>query len=209
MNGARASLLVYGAPRRSVAAFGDSITVSPQVPLRSCWTDALLGHNAAIVNAGVGGGSLTTVGKYGTAIGLRRLDELLTEPGLSDVVLLIGTNDLAIGVSPAHLLTALASAIQDAHTKHVRLWVCTILPRTGFAWTSSAERARLLVNATLRSSWLSQQGGRLIDTDASVRDPAQPSRLLAAYDSGDHVHPSAAGAHELGITIGLAIGLLS
>jgi len=26
-----------------------------------------------------------------------------------------------------------------------------------------------------------------------VRDPAHPERMIAAYDSGDHLHPSAAG----------------
>lgn len=33
----------------------------------------------------------------------------------------------------------------------------------------------------------------MVDFDAAVRDPAQPGRLLPAYDSGDRLHPSSAG----------------
>ena len=32
----------------------------------------------------------------------------------------------------------------------------------------------------------------VVDFDAVVRDSARPSRLRAAYDSGDHLHPNAA-----------------
>lgn len=202
------SLQVYGPQARSVAAFGDSITVSPQLPLHTYWTDVLGQHQVAVVNAGVGGSYLTTIGMYGTAVGLYRLNDLLAEPGLTDVVMLIGTNDLAVGVHADHVLSALTAALQAAHARTIRLWVCTILPRAGSEWTAASEQARLAVNASLRSSWLSKQGGRLIDTDVALRDPSQASRLLPAYDSGDHVHPNAAGAQHLGIVIGLAIGLL-
>jgi lysophospholipase L1-like esterase len=33
----------------------------------------------------------------------------------------------------------------------------------------------------------------LADTDAALRDPNNPTNLLAAYDSGDHLHPDPAG----------------
>jgi lysophospholipase L1-like esterase len=33
----------------------------------------------------------------------------------------------------------------------------------------------------------------VIDFDAAVRDPAHPTRLLPAFDSGDHLHPNDAG----------------
>jgi len=31
------------------------------------------------------------------------------------------------------------------------------------------------------------------DFDRALRDPAEPNKLTAAYDSGDHLHPSDAG----------------
>ena len=33
----------------------------------------------------------------------------------------------------------------------------------------------------------------MIDFDRAVRDPKNPTQLLPAYDSGDHLHPNDAG----------------
>jgi hypothetical protein len=33
----------------------------------------------------------------------------------------------------------------------------------------------------------------VVDFDRALRDPADPKKLIAAYDSGDHLHPSDAG----------------
>ena len=37
----------------------------------------------------------------------------------------------------------------------------------------------------------------MLDFDAVLRDPARPSRILPAYDSGDHLHPGDAGLAAL------------
>jgi lysophospholipase L1-like esterase len=44
----------------------------------------------------------------------------------------------------------------------------------------------------------------VIDFDKVVRDPQQPDRLLPAYDSGDHLHPSPAGYKAMGGAIPLS-----
>ncbi len=36
-----------------------------------------------------------------------------------------------------------------------------------------------------------------------MRDPAQPDRLLPAYDSGDHLHPNDAGYQAMADAIDL------
>ena len=33
----------------------------------------------------------------------------------------------------------------------------------------------------------------VIDFEATVRDPKQPTKILPQYDSGDHLHPGDAG----------------
>lgn len=43
----------------------------------------------------------------------------------------------------------------------------------------------------------------VVDFDAAVRDPSRPSRLLPAYDSGDHLHPDARGYRAMGRTVRL------
>ena len=43
-----------------------------------------------------------------------------------------------------------------------------------------------------------------VDFDAAVRDPANPAALLAADDSGDHLHPSAAGYQAMANAVDLS-----
>lgn len=44
-----------------------------------------------------------------------------------------------------------------------------------------------------------------MDFDAATRDPANPSRLLPAYDSGHHLHPSDAGYAAMANTVDLTL----
>jgi hypothetical protein len=43
----------------------------------------------------------------------------------------------------------------------------------------------------------------VVDADRVLRDPSQTTRLLPAYDSGDHPHPTTAG----GVAVAHAIDL--
>ncbi|MNT00482.1 hypothetical protein D3C72_1349150 [compost metagenome] len=43
----------------------------------------------------------------------------------------------------------------------------------------------------------------VIDLDAALRDPADPSRMAAAYDSGDHLHPGDAGNRAMAAAVDL------
>ena len=45
----------------------------------------------------------------------------------------------------------------------------------------------------------------MIDFDQALRDPAHPARVLAAYDSGDHLHPSDAGMQAMADAVPLAL----
>jgi lysophospholipase L1-like esterase len=44
----------------------------------------------------------------------------------------------------------------------------------------------------------------VIDFDKAVRDPADPLRMAAAYDSGDHLHPNDAGYRAMANSINIA-----
>ncbi len=44
-----------------------------------------------------------------------------------------------------------------------------------------------------------------MDFDAAVRDPADPTRILAAYDGGDHHHLNDAGYKLVADTFDLAL----
>ena len=45
----------------------------------------------------------------------------------------------------------------------------------------------------------------MIDFDAAMRDPAHPDSLRAAFDSGDHLHPSDPGYAEMAQAIPLQL----
>jgi lysophospholipase L1-like esterase len=57
------------------------------------------------------------------------------------------------------------------------------------------------------NDWIRTSGrfDGVVDFDATTRDPATPSRLLAAVDGGDHLHPSAAGYRIMAEAIDLTL----
>jgi lysophospholipase L1-like esterase len=57
------------------------------------------------------------------------------------------------------------------------------------------------VNGWIRTS---RTFDAVIDLDAALRDPAQPSRLAPVADGGDHLHPNEAGYHMMAAAIDLA-----
>jgi lysophospholipase L1-like esterase len=42
-----------------------------------------------------------------------------------------------------------------------------------------------------------------VDFDKVIRDPAAPQKMLAAYDSGDHLHPNSAGYRAMANAVDL------
>jgi hypothetical protein len=50
-----------------------------------------------------------------------------------------------------------------------------------------------------------RQSEGTIDFDAAIRDPNAPARMLAAYDSGDHLHPNDQGWQVMANTIDLSL----
>ena len=64
-----------------------------------------------------------------------------------------------------------------------------------FVYTPEKEAARQAVNEFIRTSG---EFDGVVDFDAATRDPADPTRLQAAYDGGDGLHPNDAGSHAMG-----------
>ena len=66
---------------------------------------------------------------------------------------------------------------------------------------TAGEAVRQKVNAWIRTGG---EFDHVIDFDAAMRDPAHPSRLDAALQSGDWLHPNDAGYRKMGDAIDLA-----
>ena len=66
---------------------------------------------------------------------------------------------------------------------------------------ATGEAARQAVNGFIRSAGAFDG---VIDFDAALRDPVDPSRLLATYDN-DHLHPTIAGYRAMAEAVDLSI----
>jgi len=128
---------------------------------------------------------------------LDRLDrDALDQAGASAVLLMEGTNDIGVPPPPtaAQVVAGLQTVIDRLREAGLRVILGTIPPCRNFALalhgTPEAIAARNLINDWIRSSGAADG---VVDFHAALRDPADPDRLHPAFDSGDHLHPNAAG----------------
>jgi lysophospholipase L1-like esterase len=193
----------------TVVAFGDSITEG----LRSTantnrrWPDVLAGRLMAlpparqvgVANVGISGNRVWVGGGSTNPSALARMDQdVLVRAGVTDIIVLLGINDISGGASADDVMAALRQVITRAHTHGVRIYGGTLTP-FGNA-PDPREQSRLAVNEWIRTSG---EFDGVVDFDAAVRDPANPRRMLPAYDSGDSLHPSDAGYEAMGNAIPL------
>ncbi len=192
---------VFGSPAvGSVVAVGDSITEGYGSPIdaNQRWTDDLaarLQSNSSVfgvVNEGIGGNQLLMDGGVAGVNGIARLDrDALAESGVKDVVLALGINDIFFLANASSILTGYRQFVSQAHAVGVRVIGGTVTPFGGVAGvTTGMENTRQSVNAAVRNGAIFDA---YVDFDLAVRDPSNPTALLPAYDSGDHIHPNSAG----------------
>ncbi|MEI2261483.1 SGNH/GDSL hydrolase family protein [Stenotrophomonas indicatrix] len=210
---------------RSVVVIGDSITDGATASLDQDqrWTDHLAARLApegvAVVNAGISGGRLLRDG-MGDSARKRFQRDVLDQPGVASVIVLIGINDISwpgtafartqARPSLAELQAGYRDLAQRAHARGLRILGATLTPFAGalpgtplddyYAADKDALRQRL--NAWLRTD---SPFDAVIDLDAALRDPADPSRIAAAYDSGDHLHPGDAGNRAMAEAVDLDV----
>ena len=89
------------------------------------------------------------------------------------------------------LIDGLKKYIAQAREYGYRVYMGTLLPIGGWrTYAPFREEMRQEVNRWIRTTDLTDG---YIDFDKALADPADPTRMLPEYDSGDHLHPSAAG----------------
>jgi lysophospholipase L1-like esterase len=146
---------------------------------------------------------------------LARFDrDVAARPGARYLTVLLGVNDLghpgtiapvSETVSATDLIFGYRQLIARAHERGLRVYGGTITPFANdtFGFDTPENRAkRHAVNRWIRTS---REFDAVIDFDAAVRDPANPERLLPAYDSGDHLHPNDTGAAALARAVPLRL----
>lgn len=216
-------LLVADRPaaRGTLVTLGDSITDGYQAvgPPGQRWTDVLAerldtlppARRLAVANAGISGNTVSVqpnpYDPTGQCCGVpapQRLDrDVLSVPGLKTVFLLEGTNDIGGGdnapsASATQVIDAMRGIAARVHAAHKRIVGATILPM-GNAPGSDKEKTRLAVNEWIRTSGTFDA---VVDFDAVLRDPANPTSMIADLQH-DNYHPNAAGDLLLGEDIPL------
>lgn len=213
---------VAGPPARyTLVAFGDSITdgVHSTPDANERWPDDLAARLQAdaklsdigVADAGISGNRILHDGAGPSA--LSRFDrDALDQPGVRWIVLLEGINDIGGSgyawkakdkITAQQLIDGMKTLIARAHARHVKIYGATLTPFDGSGWpyhTAAGEKTREQVNAWIRHSGAFDG---VVDFDKVVRDPAAPKKMLAAYDSGDHLHPNSAGYRAMAAAVDL------
>jgi lysophospholipase L1-like esterase len=189
----------------TVVTLGDSVTdgVGSSLNANQRWPDHLAArivaqagnHQMGVVNAGLTGNRLIRdiLGPNGPA----RFDrDVLTQPGVTHVIVLLGNNDIIRGqLNPADAVTteeifqAHQMLIERAHLRGLKISGATLTPFKGVlaeALFPVAEAQRQAVNEWIRTSGAYDA---VIDFDRTVRadnDSGQLNALLRA----DFLHPN-------------------
>jgi len=198
----------------AVVTLGDSITDGHGATTNGNdrWPDVLavrLQHAApkrtfGILNEGIGGNRLLLDGT-GPNAPARLYRDVLSQNGVRYLMVLEGINDIgnltrtqpATEAQHAQLVHSLIGAYQQiilrAHAHGIKVMGATITPFVGSGFyhpDAANESDRTQVN-----DWIRAPGhfDAFVDFDKTIADPAHPDHMRADYDSGDHLHPSAAG----------------
>jgi lysophospholipase L1-like esterase len=197
--------------RGSVVVMGDSITDGFNATLR--WTDLLqrridqlpVADRRAVINEGITANALEPIpgddSRTGGGIaGVRRLkDDVLAQPGVSYLVLFLGTNDLFFGDTASQVIAGMRAVIRRAHHAGISVLGVTLLPRAGSERWDPAQFPDHEPFLEQIDRWIrtAHAFDGVIDMAHAVADvydgQCQPTAMFAPYDSGDHLHPDAAG----------------
>lgn len=197
----------------SIVVLGDSITDGYNSTLR--WTDVLQrridtlppSERRAVVNEAITANALTSDVHTddltgGGPSGISRLQrDVLSQPGTAEIIVLLGTNDLWFGATADDVIAGYRQLLAQTRAAGIPTVAMTLLPRASSRseyWSPADQE-----NLQAVDDWITTSGSfsGVIDTDSAVGDifdgQCNPGILYPPYDSGDHLHPNAAGQTAL------------
>jgi len=210
----------------TLVAFGDSITdgVQSTVGGNDRWPndlarrlDALAGPALAVADEGIGGNRVLIGSRCcGASAVARFARDALDQPGVRDVIVLEGINDIGFSVTPntgcsvpntnvtaAQIEAGYRQMISMAHADGLKILGATLTPFKGAGyWSPAGEAKREAVNNWIRTS---HAFDGVIDFAKAVQDRFNPLYINPAYNSGDNLHPNDAGYEAMADAINLAL----
>lgn len=205
--------------RGSIVALGDSITDGAYTTWNGNdrWTDVLAGRlrmlpgwrQYGVLNQGIGGNQVLTDRTdccgAGTSVAAltRERDDVRRQTRAKYLILADGINDIGYNATAPDLIAGLRTVAERARRAGIRVIGATITPYGCDAgcFGPAQEAVRREVNSWIRSSPLFDG---VADFDAVIRDPADPSRVLPAYQA-DYLHPNIAGQKAMAESIDLSL----
>lgn len=203
----------------SIVAFGDSITDGAYSTrdANARWPDVLAARLQAdkktadlgVLNEGIGGNRVLHDDTGPSA--LARFDrDVLAQAGVKYLIILESINDIGHAQDLHHqydvvtaddLIAGLSQLATRAHTHGIKVFGATLTPYVGAGYASpKGEAIREAVNQWIRTT---NQFDGVIDFDKVIRNPANPTSFLPAYDHGGHLHPNDTGYKAMGDAIDL------
>ena len=203
-----------------LVVFGDSITdgtrSTPDTNNR--WPDHLARRllsqaspaKMGVMNAAIAGNRVLSDAAFQAGINaLARFEHnVAAQPGATHVIFMEGINDIGqarenASPSAEDVIAGHKQIIERAHARGLKIYGATLTPFYGAAYYSEVgEAKRQAVNQWIRTS---KAYDAVIDFDKVTRDPGDPKKFLAAYDSCDHLHPSDAGYKAMADSIDLSL----
>jgi len=200
--------------KRTIVCYGDSITAQdwPDHLALRCFTEGY--QNTAIIRRATSGSRILreyhclTYESYGL-MGSNRFHHEVPTDGADTVIIQQGINDIIHPVGEhvnifrpmsdlptvEELIEGLKTYIFQAKSYGYKVYVGTLLPMGG--WRTDApfrQEMRHAYNNFIRTTDLIDG---CIDFDKALRDPLRPDWFKSEFDSGDHLHPSAAGYRRM------------
>jgi lysophospholipase L1-like esterase len=203
-----------------LVTYGDSITDGTRSTpdTNSRWPDLLVRRmltrpnplRIGVMNAGIAGNRVLSDGAFQAGVNaLARFEHnVLAQPGVTHVVFMEGINDIGAALqnptpTAEDVIAGHKQIIERAHARGLKIYGATLTPFYGAAYYSEVgEQKRAAVNEWIRAG---HAYDAVIDFDKATRDPGDPKRLLAAYDSCDHLHPNDAGYQAMADAVDLGL----
>lgn len=182
---------------REVVWIGDSLTegIAPSAPTRP---PGVLNQSMKqpVYNYGVGGSTATQC--------LTRWRTFAAGKGYDSLVLFCGVNSLIAGGTATSIYAELETLMNEARAEGLRVTPVLIAPWKNFvSWNAPAQAQTDALNALL-VAYCTANSLTCVSTATLGGEGGDANVLLAAYDSGDHLHYTAAGSTALAVLVGAA-----
>ena len=199
----------------ALICYGDSITAQdwPDYLSLRAWEEGF--NDISIIRRAVSGTRIlrqydcTTYAAYGLKGATRfpiemqtaGADRVLIQHGINDIIHPVGTEvNIFRPMSDMPTAEELMEGVRELYVKHARelgmkVWIGTLLPIYGWrTYAPFREEVKCKFNEWMRTS---DEFDGCVDFDRALCDPSYPERFADGYDSGDHLHPSAAAYQRM------------